>query len=173
MPGPATEIVLRSGPYGPLETEADILLDWDRKQRRTVIFKADILNATQLELRREREVYSAYEIDPRIVSGLYRRSYNPLAGRRPTCRGRYSLAQDPWRQDTYESLGWSNAAHPSYSREEDRIVEGGQHYTWDIMLPHRAPGLSSGKNPYFLLGYRAEQLNRTIGVDKPSCSPHT
>lgn len=104
--------------------------------------KKDWFNEEQLELRRSREVQSSHPIDRLFYSGIYRRAYNPLAGTRPTRRGRLSHAQDPWRQDTYEVLDWDGGSRPTY---QDDLVEGGQHYTWDIMLPHRIPGGVSGR----------------------------
>lgn len=124
-----------------LAGRATEILDTDRKLRKLGLnAKKDWLNEEQLNLRRDREVLSANPIDRLIESGLYRRSYNPLAGKRPTRRGRYSERQDPWRQDGYESFDWDGHSFlPAYNRP-DRLVEGGQHYTWDIMLPHRDTG---------------------------------
>lgn len=98
----------------------------------------DWLSDEQLELRRSREVQSVSgaRIDRLIFSGIYRRAYNPLAGTRPTRQGRFGRRQDPWRQDAFEAFGWTDAFIPSWSRA-DRMVEGGEHYTWDIMLPHQ------------------------------------
>jgi hypothetical protein len=47
--------------------------------------KKDILTNEQLNLRRSREVYNHVGTpEPHIVSGLYRRAYNPRAHDRPT-----------------------------------------------------------------------------------------
>lgn len=120
-----------------LEEQATAILKADRAlQGNALNAKKDWLSPDQLLLRTNREVYSGHEIDPLIESGMYRRAFNPLARTRPTRRGRYSLAQDPWRQDGFDSFGWDGAVLPSYSRP-DRMVEGGEHYTWDIMLPHK------------------------------------
>ena len=99
--------------------------------------RQDWFTEEQWLLRRSREVYSDFPIDPMIESGLYRRAYNPLTRERPTSRRRFSLRQDPWLQFTYEDTEWSYGVFlPAYSRE-DGLVEGGGHYTWDIMLPNR------------------------------------
>lgn len=120
-----------------LEEQATAILHTDRALQGTAIsVKKDWLSPDQLLLRMNREVYSGHEIDPLVESGLYRRAFNPRIRTRPTRRGRYSRAQDPWQQDGFDSFGWTGAALPSYSRL-DRLVEGGWHYTWDIMLPHK------------------------------------
>lgn len=121
-----------------LENQGTEILKADRALRRLGLNdKKDWLTEDQLALRTTREVQSARptDIDRLLYTGLYRRAYNPLAGTRPTRRGRYSRAQDPWQQDSYETFEWLGVL-PSYSRP-DRLVEGGEHYTWDIMLPQR------------------------------------
>lgn len=119
----------------------DILMADRALQGHAINAKKDWLSPEQMRLRVDREVMSRNPIDRLIESGMYRREYNPLAGKRPTSRGRYALRQDPWRQDSYESTGWSHGVFlPSYGREGS-LVEGGEHYTWDIMLPHRVAGL--------------------------------
>lgn len=106
--------------------------------------KRDWFTPEQWALRTDREVYSGTGvIDRLVVSGLYRRAYNPLAGTRPTRRGRLSHAQDPWRQDTYEFIGWAESFTPSWSRP-DGLVEGGGHYGWDIMWPRRVTSGTAG-----------------------------
>jgi hypothetical protein len=46
--------------------------------------KKDYLSTEQLQLRYAREVYNSNGFpDPHVVSGLYRRAYNPLSGARP------------------------------------------------------------------------------------------
>ena len=121
-----------------LEGEATEILIADRASHgKAVSAKQDWFTEDQWALRRNREVYSDHPIDPLVESGLYRRAYNPLSRERPTNRGRFSLRQDPWLQDTYEYTEWSHGVFlPAYSRE-DGLVEGGGHYTWDIMLPNR------------------------------------
>ena len=121
-----------------LEGEAnDILIAERGRGSGAISAKQDWFTEEQWELRRGREVYSSHPIDPLVESGLYRRAYNPLIRERPTSRGRLSLRQDPRLQDTYEFTDFGPGAWlPAWSRE-DRLVEGGQHYTWDIMLPNR------------------------------------
>lgn len=67
-----------------LEAEAD---EWLRKSREGVTRledKKDFLTGEQLALRYSREVYNSNGFpDPHVVSGLYRRAYNPLANSRP------------------------------------------------------------------------------------------
>jgi hypothetical protein len=121
-----------------LEAQATDILIADRAlYGKTISAKQDWFTEDQWELRRSREVYSVHPIDPLVESGLYRRAYNPMIRTRPTCRGRFSHRQDPWLQDTYEFTDFQpGALLPSWSRR-DQIVEGGEHYTWDIMLPNR------------------------------------
>lgn len=121
-----------------LEGEATEILIADRALHgKAISAKQDWFTEEQWELRRNREVYSDHPIDPLVESGLYRRAYNPLIRKRPTSRGRLSYRQDPWLQDTYEFTDFLHGAFlPSWSRH-DRIVEGGVHYTWNIMLPNR------------------------------------
>lgn len=121
-----------------LESEATEILKTDRAMFGNAYhLKNDWFTDEQFLLRRDREVYSEHPLDPSIKSGLYRREYNPLFGKRPTKRNRYTLRQDPWMQDGYESFDWIGSVFiPSWGRE-DKMVEGGQHYTWDIMLPNR------------------------------------
>ncbi len=124
-----------------IEERGTAILKTDRELRgKAHSDRQDWFTEEQFTLRRDREVYSGHPIDPLVESGLYRRAYNPQIGKRPTRRGRYSNLQDPWHQDGYESFDWTgDVAIPSWSRLVDRIVLGGQHYTWDIMLPHTAP----------------------------------
>lgn len=121
-----------------LEKQATDILMADRAlQGNAINAKKDWFSEDQLRMRQDREVLSAHPVDRLIEAGLYRRAFSPLAGKRPTRRGRFSLRQDPWHQDSYEAFGWGGHVFaPSWSRP-DRIVEGGEHYTWDIMLPHR------------------------------------
>lgn len=135
-----TLLPLLPGPWqSDLDNEATDLLTADRAlQGKAINAKKDWLSPDQLAERRDREVMSNHPIDRLIESGLYRRAHNPLAGTRPTGRSRFSLRDDPWRQDFYESTGLAVGVFiPSWSGT-DRLVEGGGHYTWDIMLPHTA-----------------------------------
>lgn len=121
-----------------LEGEAtDILIAERGRGSNAISARQDWFTEEQWTLRRNREVYSSQPIEPLVESGLYRRAYNPLIRERPTSRGRLSRRQDPWLQDTYEYTDFGpGVLLPSYSRQE-RIVEGGGHYTWDIMMPNR------------------------------------
>ena len=68
-----------------LEKAANELLRKGRKGITALSQKQDYLTEEQLQLRQDREVYNHNGFpDPHIVSGLYRRAYNPDAGSRPT-----------------------------------------------------------------------------------------
>lgn len=73
-----------SGINYKLEAEADEMLRQGRVGVTRLEDKKDYLSSEQLQLRYAREVYNANGFpDPRVVSGLYRRAYNPLANSRP------------------------------------------------------------------------------------------
>ncbi|QDF18646.1 hypothetical protein SEA_PUPPER_160 [Gordonia phage Pupper] len=75
---------VRSGVDYDLEALADEFLRGSRQGLTRLADKQDYLTAEQLDLRRGREVYNSNGVpDIHIVSGLYRRAYNPLAGKRP------------------------------------------------------------------------------------------
>lgn len=122
-----------------LEGEATGILKVDRALHLTAISdKNDWLTEEQLDLRRDREV-AMDRIEMLARAGLYRRVFNPLTGTRPVSRDRFSVRQDPWRQDRFEDdPGAVVGALPSYLRP-DRLVESGVHYTWDVMLPNKVP----------------------------------
>lgn len=130
---------LRFGVDEALETEADLILAADRKTYRDTtkgvrgvgqMLVHGILTDEQLQLRDRHEVYAIGRrsvVDGAHGRGIYRRAHNPLANSRPTCRRRFSHAQDPWRQDYYEFSDDDVAStwNPSARREE---VIGGQNY---------------------------------------------
>jgi hypothetical protein len=116
-----------------LEDMADKWLLADREQTRTKNpggqhLVHGILSSGQWELREWREVLmKTGELGSIIQNGLYRRVWAGF-DHRPTSRRRYSLRQDPWRQDLYDSGSGPGAAGnwiPSALREE---VTSGQHY---------------------------------------------
>lgn len=125
------------GPDYDLEAEADEILAADRKTYRdatkglrgadqTVVY--GILTDEQLQLRAHHEVLAIRgTVDGAHMSGLFRRAWNPLANTRPTCRRRFSLDQDPWRQDYYEFSDDDVAGTwlPTVTRD---VVLDGQHY---------------------------------------------
>lgn len=78
---------LHIGTHYALEAEAD---EWLRKSREGVTKlseKKDYLTEEQLLLRQQREVPNGHGFpEAHIVSGLYRRAYNPQAGKRPSRR---------------------------------------------------------------------------------------
>jgi hypothetical protein len=114
-----------------LEEMADKWLLADREQMRrtdkTIGAVHGILSPDQWELRERRELLTNRgEFDQGTQSGVFTRSYVPRR-LRPTTARRFSLRQDPWRQDAYESMNGSyiGAVLPMAWREE---VTSGQHY---------------------------------------------
>ena len=76
-----------SGINFDLEAQADEILREGRAGVTKLSEKKFYLTEDQLQLRQSREVLNSNGFpDPHIVSGLYRRAYNPTAGRRPTKR---------------------------------------------------------------------------------------
>src|SRR5882762_4732080 len=127
--------MIRVGPDYGLENQADEILWTDRRKhgenKHGTIF--GILSEEQLQLRLEREVYSAsgLPIDVANASGLYRRAWSSrLINDRPTGRN-LSRRADPWMQNHHESSGdeVAKAYLPNVLREE---VTGGTHYTSGI-----------------------------------------
>lgn len=73
-----------SGVDYKLEQQANELLKESRRGITALSAKKDFLTEEQLKQRKDREVYNANGVpDVHIMSGLYKRSYNPLAGLRP------------------------------------------------------------------------------------------
>jgi hypothetical protein len=86
-----------------------------------------ILSTGQWELRERRELLTNRgEFDQETQPGVFGRAHVRRRPR-PTTIRRFSLRQDPWRQDAYESMNGSHigAVLPMAWREE---VTGGQHY---------------------------------------------
>ena len=68
-----------------LEQQANAILREGRAGITALSEKKDYLTDEQLALRLQREVYNINGVpDVHIRSGIYRRAYSPLAGRRPT-----------------------------------------------------------------------------------------
>ncbi len=68
-----------------LEDVANQILRDSRKGVTKLSEKKHWLTEEQESLRRSREVYNQFGVpDGRLMSGLYRRAHNPLAGHRPT-----------------------------------------------------------------------------------------
>ncbi len=83
------------GPNFALEEEANRLLSESRRGVTKLSDKTDFLTDEQLALRHSREVYNQNGTpDKGIVSGLYKRAYNPLRGKRPTSGLMASDSQD-------------------------------------------------------------------------------
>lgn len=86
-----TAMTVRSGIFPTVEAEAN---EWLRKGREGVTKlsdKKDYLTEDQMELRNDREIPNGHGYpEAAIRSGLYKRAYNPLAGKRPTRSGRHS-----------------------------------------------------------------------------------
>ena len=67
-----------------LEEQANAILREGRRGITALSQKKDYLTEEQLALRLQREVFNSNGVpDAHIMSGLYRRAYNPLAGNRP------------------------------------------------------------------------------------------
>lgn len=74
-----------SGPNFALEEEANRLLADDRRGVTKLSDKKDILTEEQLLLRKSKEVYNQNGVPDRsLMSGIFKREYNPTIGRRPT-----------------------------------------------------------------------------------------
>lgn len=68
-----------------LEQQANDLLRESRRGVTALSAKKDYFTEEQMANRLQHEVYNANGVpDSHIMSGLFRRSYNPLAGLRPT-----------------------------------------------------------------------------------------
>jgi hypothetical protein len=76
-------LVLRSGEKINLEEDAEKLLAADRRKAESKD-KTDYFSREQMILRRNREVYSTNGVpDASLISGMYKRTYNPEYGNRP------------------------------------------------------------------------------------------
>ena len=74
---------LRSGDRHAVEEDINKLLADDRRSNPDT--ETAILSGEQYMLRRSREVFNVNGVpDASLVSGLYKRAYNPLAGQRPS-----------------------------------------------------------------------------------------
>jgi hypothetical protein len=81
---PPKVLGLKSTPNYALEEEADKLLAASREGVTALSDKRDYLTADQLALRASKEILNSQGFpDASLVSGLFRRAYNPLAGSRP------------------------------------------------------------------------------------------
>lgn len=70
--------------YYPEEFEADDMLAQERRTSDDVAARTAYLSREQLHLRQSREVVNVNGVpDGRLIQGIYRRAYNPLAGNRP------------------------------------------------------------------------------------------
>lgn len=84
---PPATLRLRSGEAYDIEEAADLLLAQGRKGVTALRDKRDYLTTDQLKNRAQKEVLNHTGIcDESLMSGLFRRSYNPLAGSRPSRR---------------------------------------------------------------------------------------
>ncbi|QZE10518.1 hypothetical protein SEA_SCOOBYDOOBYDOO_201 [Mycobacterium phage ScoobyDoobyDoo] len=76
---------LTSGTNYALEAQADEILRQSRKGVTKLSEKKDFLTSDQLELRWEKEIPNGHGFpEAHLVSGLFKRSYNPMAGKRPS-----------------------------------------------------------------------------------------
>lgn len=73
------------GIHHSLEEQANQILAESRRGITNHSEKQDYLSEEQLQMRLSREVYNENGVpDKSIVSGLYRRTYNPNMGKRPS-----------------------------------------------------------------------------------------
>lgn len=76
---------LKSGVDWSLEQEADALLAESRQGVTALKDKRDYLTPDQLVNRAKHEILNQNGFcDESLMSGLYRRAFNPLSGKRPT-----------------------------------------------------------------------------------------
>lgn len=81
---PPKILSLKSGTNYSVEEQADRLLATGREGITALSDKRDYLTADQLALRASKEILNSQGVpDASLVSGLFRRAYNPLAGARP------------------------------------------------------------------------------------------
>jgi hypothetical protein len=74
---------LRSGDKNQIEEDAERMLAKGRRQEDDAD-KTEYLSREQYILRKNREVYSTTGVpDSSLISGLYKRAYNPEFGNRP------------------------------------------------------------------------------------------
>jgi hypothetical protein len=77
--------ITMSGVDFALEQQANAILREGRRGITALSEKKDYLTDEQMALRLQREVFNVNGVpDVHIRSGLYRRAFNPLTGRRPT-----------------------------------------------------------------------------------------
>lgn len=87
---PGKRMRLKSGEDPSLEEQAAALLAKSREGVTALRDKHDFLTHDQLQNRYKKEVMNSNGIsDESLMSGLFKRSYNPLAGTRPTRRGSF------------------------------------------------------------------------------------
>lgn len=90
---PGRVLHLKSGEDHAIEEQAAAWLARSREGVTALRDKRDFLTRDQLQLRAQKEVLNQNGFsDESLMSGLFRRSYNPLAGHRPT--GRAHLAEE-------------------------------------------------------------------------------
>ena len=78
-------LLLRSGEGNQIEEDAERLLAATRRQARvTQDDPGDYLSREQYILRKTREIYNTLGVpDASLISGMYKKAYNPEFGRRP------------------------------------------------------------------------------------------
>lgn len=85
--GPSQRIRLRSGDDYKCEEAAAVILAKSREGITALSEKRDFLTADQLKLRYQKEVPNQNGFsDESLMSGMFRREYNPLFGNRPGAR---------------------------------------------------------------------------------------
>lgn len=85
--GDPRPLPLKTGTHYSLEEQADRLLAQGREGVTALSDKRDYLTSDQLALRASKEILNSQGFpDAALVSGLFRRAYNPLTGNRPRSR---------------------------------------------------------------------------------------
>ncbi len=81
---PPRAMTLRSGVDYTLEEAADQMLAESRRGVTSMSAKTDYLSKEQLALRQSKEVMNRQGVsESAFMSGMYRRAFNPLFGKRP------------------------------------------------------------------------------------------
>lgn len=76
---------LRSGDKNAIEEDAERILAASRRGKNGPVVIDEWLSREQYILRKNKEVYSASGVpDASLISGLYKRAYNPEFGARPS-----------------------------------------------------------------------------------------
>lgn len=163
-------LALRCGIDEELEYFADLILADDRRAYYHRVRKSggqhlvhDILSPDQWALRVKRELMTPRgNFDVGMRPGIYGRVWVDRPPR-PTCRGRFSLAQDPWRQDSYEHTdnAVSQVWLPSARRLE--IVVSGQHFVSGLVRDPAWPHYGDARDYGHLTKGQRSRIRNAMG----------